>query len=156
MTLPKKSLLIATVSILLLGVAAASYVYFQRQPVYFRLIEDPIGGLDAGRMEWLKDKNEQKGIHLYSLEPSHPYELLFYDTTYIGKARYMTPRIDAQLISNILRIDVSESIAADEGLVQDKILAYFILKEKPLQIEVYRDGVQQQYEMESGTEKISR
>jgi len=147
--------------VLMLLIVAGVGVYAIRQngaSVYYRIIDEPADALDTSRIEWITQKNAQKGVHLYSVKTSTPYELLFYDNTRYGEQqdRYRTSTLHAKLYGQTLRIDIDEQYAMDESFINDRILAHFIIKDEPAIIEVYRNGVKEQYDIESGTEKISQ
>lgn len=152
-----KTFLAAAVLLLVGGVASGTYYFFHKgDPVYYRILEEPAEALDAGRVAWMREKDRQKGVHLYSLETGNPYELLVYDNSHAGENLYRTSKLDAKLYDGTLRIDIIDSNAQDDSFVNDRLIAYFIIKEKPRSIEVYRNEKKEPFTVESGGEKISQ
>jgi hypothetical protein len=149
---------LAIAAVLLLAIVGAAVFLASRggDPVYFRMIDSPEDALDASRLEWMRQKDLQKGVHLYELEASNPYELLFYDNVNHGLNLYRTSTLRATLQDGVLRLAITEEDAVDDAYVNDRILAYFIIKEQPIAIEVYRNGENVPLLMESGREQISQ
>ncbi len=151
-----RKILIAAVLLIICAGAGAYLLREQGDVVYFRIIEEPADALDASRVEWLRQKDNAHGVHLYALETSNPYELLVYDNAHRGMNLYRTSTLRARLFDGTLRIDIDEEDAVDDSFVQDSLLAYFIIKDKPVAIDVYRNGVKESYDAEAGTETISK
>ena len=149
------------IALLISCISVGAYFILQKDDsVYFKVIETPFeeqpAPLGSSLTEWTKQKDRKKGVHLYSFDSGNPYEFIFYDNTDFGENLYNTSKISAKLYDDLLRIDIDEKYASDENFVNDRILAYFIIKEKPATIEVYRNGVQELYEMENGDEAITK
>jgi hypothetical protein len=143
--------------VLIICISAGAYTLANSSdPVYYRIIQEPADALDASRIEWMKQKDMQKGVHLYSLETGNPYELLVYDNSRLEENVYRTTTFNSKLQDKTLRIDINDRDAADDSFVNETVIAYFIIKDKPVAIEVYRNGVKEDYKMESGDENISK
>jgi len=144
------------VAICLIGISVSIYFYINRgETVYFQVIKDN-EQLDPGMIKWENDKNSDKGIHIYSLDNANPYEILFYYNKNLGKNLYTTSNLKAKIYKGVLRLDIDEQPATNDNYVNDKITAYFIIKEKPKDMEVYINGKKEEFKLEKGNNKISK
>lgn len=152
----KKALLVVLSIICVLAISLGIYFYLNKgEPVYFKIIKDN-QQLDSFAVKWLKEKDLNKGLHIYSLENTNSYELLFYYNKNLGKNYYITSTLKAKIFNGVLKLNIVEELAVNDGFVNDEITAYFIIKEKPTDIELYINGNKENFELEKGSNKISK
>ncbi|GIW49033.1 MAG: hypothetical protein KatS3mg079_509 [Caloramator sp.] len=150
-----KKLLIAIISIVcFLGISIVICLHVYRcETVDFQTIKDE-HQLNSEMIKWISDKNSDKGIYIYSLENANPYEMLFYYNKNLGKNNYVTSTLEAKNVGGVLKIKINEQPATNDNFVNDKIIAYFIIKEKPKNIEIYVNDKKEDYVLEKGINKI--
>lgn len=153
-----KKVLFISLGIIIIAAISATIYYLsvpKVEPVYFQIIREE-QQLDNEMIKWIENKEQNKGIHIYSLDTANPYEMLLYYNENAGKNLYINPKLDAKIINGILKININDESATDDSYVKDRLTAYFIIKAKPKDIEIYYNKQKQNIDIESGTNKISR
>jgi hypothetical protein len=123
------------------------------QSVNFQLISD-YGKLNQDVMNWLKLKEPHIGLYAYSLDNATPYKLIiFYNKTDGKNFLYITLDLRARLVNETLKINIIEEPAYDDSEVENRLLAYFQMKQKPKNIKVYLNEQPIKFFIKKGTIK---
>lgn len=99
-------------------------------------------------------KDTEKGIHVYLTEHSDKCEILFYYNKQIGKNLYISQKMNARLIENVLIVNIIEDLASNDEGVCDKLISYVVVNERPKEIVIYLNKEKQLFELESGNVEI--
>ena len=133
----KKYLSFLVLLIVIVGCMMVWHNHVQQAKVYFRVVTPEDGpALSEGMTNWIAEQKETAGVHAYGRSDTGFYELLLLDNRHTENNLYLHTVVQTWFKNGVLYVNLTDKNAMTESDARYNEEHYFILKEKPLDIQV--------------------